>query len=533
MTEPLSYAHIARDLVDLARLAHPPAAGERAGSWTSYDRRSQYDSASDRYVDWDANDDGTGYIRREGDDIVVFEQTGPGAVWRVWSAYPARGHIKIYIDGAEVPVVDIPFEDFFGREPAALNPMGISNVPELTPTLSRGRNRFIPIPYQHSCKITLAPAWGMYYHFTYRTYAPGSVVESYTGALDSSSWMALAQIDRTLAQRGYTVPAEAAGGTSRVHQVVVPARGRSTPITYDGAGVINALTIAGDCVRMDAAGGTTNGIAIAMYWDGEANPSVWAPLGDFFGVAPGIQYARTFPVGCTPGFAYTHWQMPFSAGAAIVFENDSDVPQTFTVTLSAHTCAHSAVPGLRFHAKWHRDAFLAQVQDRGRAIDWPILVTEGCGRFVGMHLHVENTWDVPAEAPESFWYGRWDKKTIDWWWGEGDEKFWVDGEVFPSTFGTGSEDYIGYAWAAEPPFAAFDSAYAAQPYTPIDGNGHTSVSRFHIGDDVPFQRSFVATIEKYKPNRWGTANVCRYAVTAFWYLAPGGRDGYERVESRE
>lgn len=39
-----------------------------------------------------------------------------------------------------------------------------------------------------------------------------------------------------------------------------------------------------------------------------------------------------------------------------------------------------------------------------------------------------------------------DNKTIDWWWGEGDEKFFVDGEKFPSSFGTGSEDYIGYAW---------------------------------------------------------------------------------------
>lgn len=39
---------------------------------------------------------------------------------------------------------------------------------------------------------------------------------------------------------------------------------------------------------------------------------------------------------------------------------------------------------------------------------------------------------------------------MDWWWGEGDEKLFVDGEKFPSTFGTGSEDYVGYAWAAEP-----------------------------------------------------------------------------------
>lgn len=32
------------------------------------------------------------------------------------------------------------------------------------------------------------------------------------------------------------------------------------------------------------------------------------------------------------------------------------------------------------------------------------------------------------------------------WWGEGDEKIWVDGEDFPSIFGTGTEDYYGYSW---------------------------------------------------------------------------------------
>ena len=32
------------------------------------------------------------------------------------------------------------------------------------------------------------------------------------------------------------------------------------------------------------------------------------------------------------------------------------------------------------------------------------------------------------------------------WWGEGDEKIFVDGETFPSHFGTGSEDYYGYSF---------------------------------------------------------------------------------------
>ena len=143
-----------------------------------------------------------------------------------------------------------------------------------------------------------------------------------------------------------------------------------------------------------------------------------------------------------------------------------------------------------------------------------------------MHLHVWNHWTPPTPPAADWWYGRWDRKSIDWWWGEGDEKFFVDGERFPSTFGTGSEDYVGYAWAAEPPFPTFDSAYACQPFVALDGNGHTSVSRFQICDDVPFQTAFEAYIEKYKGNSWGDGNQCLYAVTAYWYQRSGGRDPY-------
>ena len=74
-----------------------------------------------------------------------------------------------------------------------------------------------------------------------------------------------------------------------------------------------------------------------------------------------------------------------------------------------------------------------------RAIDWPFLKTEGAGRFVGLHA-------ARVESARR-------------WWGEGDEKFFVDGEKFPSTIGTGSEDYFGYAWCCP---ALFQNAYHNQ-----------------------------------------------------------------------
>ena len=87
----LTYTDLVQRLVDLERLAEPPAVGEQGGCYSSYDRRSRYNSETGTYEAWDANDDGSGFIRIEGDWIVVFERAGPGVIWRSWSALPGDG----------------------------------------------------------------------------------------------------------------------------------------------------------------------------------------------------------------------------------------------------------------------------------------------------------------------------------------------------------------------------------------------------------------------------------------------------------
>jgi hypothetical protein len=146
-----------------------------------------------------------------------------------------------------------------------------------------------------------------------------------------------------------------------------------------------------------------------------------------------------------------------------------------------------------FHAKWHRTELPPRSD---RQPDWTLLKTEGRGRFVGTQLHVVRNWEP--------------------WWGEGDNKFFIDGEKFPSTFGTGSEDYFGYAWGSR---ELFGYPYSGQP---LNDAHNTSNYRYHLADSVPFQRSFEGAIEKYIPDD----SACQYAATVYWYLAPGGSDPY-------
>ncbi len=105
----LTYIDLVHRLTDLEHLATLPAPGEQCAQWSSYDRASQYDAASGKYIKWDSNGDGGCYIRKEGDKFVLAEMEGPGCIWRIWSATPGKGHVRIYLDGANEPAVDLPF----------------------------------------------------------------------------------------------------------------------------------------------------------------------------------------------------------------------------------------------------------------------------------------------------------------------------------------------------------------------------------------------------------------------------------------
>ena len=202
---------------------------------------------------------------------------------------------------------------------------------------------------------------------------------------------------------------------------------------------------------------------------------------------------------------YSFWYMPFTKKARLELVNDGKEKRSVSFRLTHAPLTKPAEKLARFHAKWHRDAFLPEEPER-RAIDWTMLKTQGAGRVVGVMLHIWN----PRGG----------------WWGEGDEKFFVDGEKFPSTIGTGSEDYFGYAWSSP---NLFYHALHNQPHNDGGSRGHLSVNRWQISDNVPFQQSFEADIEKYYKNEKPTL----YAGMVYWYQAAGQTDPYNALPLAE
>ncbi|MEJ2704454.1 MAG: DUF2961 domain-containing protein, partial [Sedimentisphaerales bacterium] len=497
--ERLTYVDLIGRLTDLEHLATLPAPGEKCAQWSSYDRRSKYDATTGKYVNWSANGDGTGIIRKEGDQTVFAEIEGPAVIWRIWSALAKEGHVKIYLDGASEPAVDLPFDGYFNckNEPFTR--------PALVHTTARGRNCYVPISFQKSCKITAEGDWGRYYHFTYTTYPKGTVLPTFKRELSAEESKALDRANTVLSRGGDKLQVRRRGQQKMTQPVTVPPGGTVTILRLIGEWAITGIDVSMDLPASPDDRDILRELTLHMYWDGESQPSVWAPLGDFFGTAPGVNKYESLPLGMTDSGFFSRWYMPVENGAVIKVSNDGDQARSLKFTIS-HAPLTKPVEKLgRFHAKWHRDAFLPDEPER-QAIDWTLLKTQGCGRFCGVMLHVWN----PRGG----------------WWGEGDEKFFVDGEKFPSTIGTGSEDYFGYAWCNP---TLFQNCYHNQTYNDGNNRGHISVNRWHVTDNVPFQTSFEADIEKYYPNSKPTL----YASTVYWYQTAGQPDPYDPVPVSE
>lgn len=212
-------------------------------------------------------------------------------------------------------------------------------------------------------------------------------------------------------------------------------------------------------------------VTLRMYWDGSKEPAVECPLGDFFAAGHGIRVPiSSLPVQVSSeGRAYNcYWPMPFRRSAKITVSNDST---THRVNALFWYVDWTQLPSLPedtacFHAQYRQEFPCAS----GR--DYLILDAEGRGHYVGTVLSVH--------ANEASWFG------------EGDDRFFIDGEKEPSLRGTGTEDYFCDAWG----FRQFTHpSYGVSIWEGFEVDDHGTAYRWHIQDPVNFEKSLRVTIE--------------------------------------
>ena len=473
-------------MTDLAGMAEFPSPEYKCEQFSSYDRKSKSPTE-----EWFANGDAGQYLRTEERDgrteFVMMDIAGPGAIVRIWSANPA-GTLRIYIDGQETPALESEMGELLGGKYPGL-PRPIAGE------YSKGWNLYFPIPYAQHCKVT-SDQGKFYYHVNYRTYPAGTQVKSFAASQLKDLGSKIEQLAARLSDpRGI---AENLGGDVEEFELEL-APGDSTSEEFYGPKAFTRSVVRLSAANREAA---LRGIIVKITFDGER--CIEAPLGDLFGSGPGINPFRALPVGMEKdGEIYWNWLMPFRESAVIEMVNHSDETATLTgeIALKDYRWTQNS---MHFHAKWRAEF---DVPTRPMQ-DWNYLTATGKGVFAGVSFTIDN----PVKD----------------WWGEGDEKIYVDGEKFPSHFGTGTEDYFGYAWCWP---ETFTHAYHAQPRCDGPGNyGRTSVNRFHILDRIPFTKEFKFDMELW---HWNANCKVNMGVVSYWYARPGSSDSFSPIRSED
>lgn len=299
----------------------------------------------------------------------------------------------------------------------------------------------------------------------------------------------------------------------------------------DGAGCIRHIwmTIGGD-------NETTLGqrLVLRMYWDGEAAPSVEAPVGDFFGMGFGMfKDFVSAPLQMSPagGRGMNCWfPMPFCESARIEITNEGqgehhiyfyiDYEQFHSPEQLAAVMGSVDVSEVGyFHAQWrrenptdgwmdpsrraelHADIWKVWQSDEARNQtgegNYTILAAVGRGHYVGCNLHIDC----------------FDRQVNDWY-GEGDDMIFIDGDAAPTIHGTGTEDYFCMAYCPRTEYSApYHGLILYSGTEEWPWRGKNSMYRYHVEDPIHFRESIRVTIEHGHGNKLTND----YSSTAYWY----------------
>lgn len=270
----------------------------------------------------------------------------------------------------------------------------------------------------------------------------------------------------------------------------IEAGAAATLAQIEGPGVIRHIWMTCDRSRWSS-------LVLRAFWDDEDDPSIEVPLGDFFANAsPETALVLSEPIAVLVGGGMnSYWPMPFREGARITIENRGDVVHQFFFQIDySLEEVHPSAP--YFHAQWRRSETMPG------AVHTILDGVRGDGHYVGTIFD----WTT----------------TFDGWWGEGEVRFFLDGDSgHPTICGTGVEDYVGGAWCFEMTPGGGYQTYTSQYlgfHQALDRR--FAMYRWHIPDPIRFHSSLKVDVQALA---WGHDDHYRQllddtvATVALWY----------------
>jgi hypothetical protein len=503
------------EMIDMAGLTYFPEPSFRTVQFSSFDHRSTLPGGPD----WFANSDGFGgepipnfeeVIREPGEDgigeYLIADVQGPGAIVRLWTA-AINGQIKLFLDDQMYPLYDGPAQDFFQKTYDSFPEVENLEKELMKKTVYQRDASYTPIPFASRMRLVWAGNLKEihFYQVGVRLYPKESAIQSFSPQdlviyRDSLNEVinALSDPDENLVQVSEESPVDFAA-------TLQPGEEKEL-LSFEGPKALERLNIKLRAEDMDRALRQT---LIHIICDDHPWGQVQSPMGDLFGAAPGINPYQSLPFTVRPdGTMICRFVMPFQKNMKIKMENRGEQTVEVEGKVLPMVYTWDEERSMHFRARWRVDHNMIA---SNRAVqDLPFIVAHGKGLYVGTTSYLLNPNDVPTP------YGNW--------WGEGDEKIFVDDDVVPSVFGTGSEDYYNYSWSSPD---IFYFSYCGQPRNDGPGNrGFVTNFRWHILDPLPFQKHIRFYMELYSHERTPGLS---YARMGYHYACPGMSDDHVAI----
>ena len=508
---PITTGSLFEEMADMTNLAAFPDPAYRMVQFSSYDHRSRLPGGPD----WFANSDGFGgepipnfeKVLREPNaegvgEYLIADVDGPGAIVRLWTAAIA-GELRMYIDGAEKPVYEGSANDFFHRQYDHFPQIEAIDRDRFGRTVYQRDASYAPMPFAKHLRVVWTGNVKQihFYQLQVRLYDKDATVVSFQPEDIRTYRATIDKVTRALAD-----PDEHLVSMSRTEQKLFDASLASGEakemVRLDGPGAVAELNVRLVAQDMDKALRQT---VLEITFDEYPWAQVQSPVGDFFGAAPGVNPYVSAPFTVRPdGTMICRFVMPFERYCSVKLRNEGDQSVSARGTVLPQFYTWDA-DSMHFRARWRVDHDL--IGSNQDVQDLPYVLANGKGVYVGTSAYLMN----PAEVPTP--YGNW--------WGEGDEKVFVDDDVVPSLFGTGSEDYFNYSWSSPD---IFIFPYCGQPRNDGPGNrGFVTNYRWHILDPIPFRDNLRFYMELYSHERTPGMS---YARIGYHYAQPGATDDF-------
>lgn len=472
-----------REMVDYNAMAKWPQHEYAEKQASSYDRKS----IAPGKPGWFANGDASQYIRTETNggrtEHVMMDADGPGAVVRFWlTTFKRNGTLRVYFDNQTEPTVTIPAYDLMQSGLGIGQPL-LQPHSSYEPKEKGGSTLYLPMPFARHCKITFEDKdtdnQPRYYQVNYRIYNKDCKVKTFMLDEVAASKALIDSVNEKL-----THPGTPSGRNITVNKTISK-RASITMNLPAGAHAVRLLSM-----QLDDIGSEADKLMVRIKFDG--HQTVYCPLGDFEGSGKGGKPINSWYRTITgDGNIVLRWVMPYRKSGSISLINTSseDIAIKLSATMENWKWDNNS---LYFHADW-KDGHNIRVskEEKDNPVEWNFNTIKGRGVFMGDTFAVDNLMHT--------------------WYGEGDQKYWVDGDTFPSEYGTGTEDYYNTSWA---PVVLYQTPFANAPRADnTDSFGANTFTRTRNLDRVPFRNHFKYDLEMLG---WQNGAINASAVT-YWY----------------